>query len=258
MSLLDRLKRLLRLEVGPVFSTREEYMAWKAGRASPASPGDPSTERAQLPSREPVRATLERSEYTPDRSSVLLREATQRKKAGDFDGAVELLREAYREMEREGPQHGAEIYLRLPMMLHLAGRNDEAWAEYNRLLIHPPDPRLSKSGLQVWHSEVYDKMRLFRQREGKHLDAARFGILAFVCRAMAFHGDGDLEDLRLYRDPETIRGTLEPLLGRADRLDAIDPLVSITAEFLARVPKADLGRFVQQVGSALSSRREDA
>jgi hypothetical protein len=67
-----------------------------------------------------------------------------------------------------------------------------------------------------------------------------------------------IEDLRLFQDPEIIRGTLEPLLHRADRLDAIDSLVSITAEFLARLPKADLGKFVQGVGSVLRPQGEDA
>ncbi len=255
MSLLERIKGFFQREKLPDFKTRDEYMAWKAG--SPASPGDRNPARAQSPSCDPARATVEGGEHTSDRSSALLRDATQRKKRGDFDGAVELLREAYREMEREGPRHPMDVYLRLPMMLQLAGRNDEAWAEYNRLLVSPPDPELPRSGFLMWSSQVYDKMRLFRQREGKSADAALFGILAFACEALAVHSEGGREDLKLFRDPEVVRGTLEPLLQRAGRLDATEPLVSIVAGFISRAPKADLGKLVQEVRSALSSRSED-
>ena len=62
----------------------------------------------------------------------LLKEATKLKKEKKFPEACEKLREAY-------SAEGGEILmieerLRLPMYLQLAGRNDEGWAELNRLL----------------------------------------------------------------------------------------------------------------------------
>lgn len=59
--------------------------------------------------------------------SELLKNTTKRKKAGDYEGGIRLLREAYREIERGTITYPIDTYLRLPLFLFDAGHRDEAW-----------------------------------------------------------------------------------------------------------------------------------
>jgi predicted negative regulator of RcsB-dependent stress response len=69
------------------------------------------------------------SKVTKKPSGELLKEATQLKKAGDWDGAIKALRQAYANAKSEGVSYGADAYLRLPKYLYEAGKSDEAWSE---------------------------------------------------------------------------------------------------------------------------------
>jgi hypothetical protein len=66
--------------------------------------------------------------------SELLREATAKKKGGDMEGATKLLREAYVAISKVSTIYSIDTFLRLPLYLQEAGRSDEAWREFNRLL----------------------------------------------------------------------------------------------------------------------------
>ena len=88
------------------------------------------------------------------------------KKAVDRNKIKRLLREAYRKIERGTITYPIDTYLRLPLFLFEAGHRDEAWMEYNRLLIdgiHGDSPNV----VPMNRSRVYDKMRLMLQKEGK-------------------------------------------------------------------------------------------
>lgn len=63
-------------------------------------------------------------------SGDLLKQATANKKAGDWDGAISCLKQAYAKSLTEGVVHGLDAYLRLPKYLFEAGMLDEAWGEY--------------------------------------------------------------------------------------------------------------------------------
>jgi len=109
----------------------------------------------------------------------LLKGATAKKKAGDLESAINVLKMAYKAIEKQGGGYTVEVFLRLPMYLQAAGRSDEAWNELARLLKGGYSGQLKSADvLPMEHTLIYDKMRLFLQREGKHDQAVGFGICA--------------------------------------------------------------------------------
>ena len=76
----------------------------------------------------------------PDR---LLKEATEKKKSGDMDGAIECLRKAYKEIAKTSVNYTVKAYLRLPLYLQYAKRNDEAWSEFHKLSLTDAGTSLS-------------------------------------------------------------------------------------------------------------------
>ncbi|MGY0588424.1 MAG: hypothetical protein ACW7DY_22290 [Paraglaciecola chathamensis] len=106
-------------------------------------------------------------------SGELLKEATQLKKAGDWDGAIEALKQAYKNAKSEGVSYGADSYLRLPKYLYEAGRGDEAWLEYNRALAEGLDGQApSEEMVAVGRSQIYGSMAGQLKKEKKFYDAA--------------------------------------------------------------------------------------
>jgi len=59
-------------------------------------------------------------------------------------------------------------------------KNDAAWGEFNRLLT-------VYFGSDVSLSDIYEKMRLFLQREGRNVLAVRFGVWAHLYKTKAYY-----------------------------------------------------------------------
>lgn len=113
------------------------------------------------------------SKVAKKRSGELLKEATQLKKSGDWDGAIKSLRQAYKNAKSEGVSYGADAYLRLPKYLFESGKSDEAWSEYNRALTEGLDGSTpSKEMAAVNQSQIYDSMAGQLKKEKKFYDTA--------------------------------------------------------------------------------------
>ena len=114
--------------------------------------------------------------------------ATQLKRAGDLNGAIDALKKQRGLMSQSFVRITTEAWCRLPLFLQQAGRYEEAIAEFQSLLdvaeswiandfSHLPE------FMQRGHSHhvkatIYDKMRVAAKRE-KHLEAAeRYGKLS--------------------------------------------------------------------------------
>ena len=102
----------------------------------------------------------------------LLKEATQLKKDKDYDAACEKLKEAYTAAD---DTLLVKQYLRLPMYLQLAGRNDEAWAELNRINITYFDV--------FSQAEIANQMRIFLEKEKKFRRALDFAVWS-LCQSI--------------------------------------------------------------------------
>lgn len=127
-----------------------------------------------------------------------------------------------------------ECFLRLPLYLQTAGRRDEAWEEFYQLLKNgcPNEPADLDIRL-ISKSTIYDKMRLFLQRDKNHLLAVHFGVLSYASwLAALFHQSGRRDELIKAQSPENMRSVFEKLLSKAGRPEWNESLVSAMRQFI--------------------------
>jgi len=131
-----------------------------------------------------------------ERASILLKQATAKKKSNDFDGAVDALNAAYVEIALSELGYPIETFIRLPQILHLAGKSREAWKEFNKLLFRGfPNQAVDPSVMPMERSILFDKMRLFLEREKQEKLAGIFSILSAVSWRVGLQRQGRLEEL---------------------------------------------------------------
>lgn len=109
----------------------------------------------------------------------LLKKATERKDAKDFKGAIKLFKEACEESQKHNITHELAVHLRLPMYLQKAGMPEEAWKKYN-LLLNNGYPGQNSSWKDSDEAKIYDKMRLFLEREKRYAEAAKYEIFSYL------------------------------------------------------------------------------
>ncbi|MFY9622529.1 MAG: hypothetical protein WAQ99_22120 [Pyrinomonadaceae bacterium] len=141
----------------------------------------------------------------------------------------------------------------MPLYLQEAGRSDEAWKEFESLLIHGfPNQMTNYEVLPLEHSQIYDKMRLFLQRQKKFQRAVSFGILSYMSWAVGLYRQKRRSELKGYIKREHIDVNLAPLLKKARRLGVKDELVDVIAAEINRLPEIDLESLKKRIDSILS------
>ena len=180
----------------------------------------------------------------------LLADATAKKKAGDMDAAIDCLRNAYKEIAKTSINYAVPTYLRLPLYLQHANRNDEAWSEFNKLIAegHPNQMR-TRELLPMDHSQIYDKMRLFLQREKQARKAVKFGVFSHLSWAQGLYFQGRKDELKHYISRQSIDDLLEKLLKKAKRTDMKDNLLGVIMMNIKNFPSisyAKLGKIIDQ------------
>jgi len=201
----------------------------------------------------------------PSRSSILLKKATAKKKSGDLDKAVSLLREAYGEIARTGDIQQPATFLRLPMYLREAGRPSEAWAEFNAMLAgqYPLDMR-DPEFASLWQSQIYDKMRLFLQKEKKNDQAVLFGVLSLLAYSkwLAYGAATEKfpelkkarrDEFREQTSPQGIQAAVLPLLTKAKLEQVSGDLTRVIRHHLKNGKSLNLAHACGDVRGALAS-----
>ena len=174
-------------------------------------------------------------------SPELLRQATALKDSGDINAAIAALKKAYELIAEAGEEQLIETFLRLPLYLQAAGRADEAWQEFHRLLSHGnPNRSLNEHDKSV----IYDKMRLCAQREKKDIDAVVYGVLSYIhdLRGRYVSGLSDplfMQYYKQYSAPEKFSSILITLLKKSHRLDQLDGMRDLLAASISHIPKGD-------------------
>ena len=131
-----------------------------------------------------------------ERASELLKLATEKKKAKDWDGAIAALKEAYQEIAQSQLGYSVETFIRLPQFLQSAGRSKEAWKAFNELLFRGSQTQLEGDNTDpMERSILFDKMRLFLQREKREQLADIFSIFAAVSWRVGLHRQDRVEEL---------------------------------------------------------------
>lgn len=178
----------------------------------------------------------------PIDSGALLREATACKAAGNLDGAIDLLKQFWLAEPFETSGHTLEAYLRLPMYLQNAGRRDEAWRILTELLANYvlSTEKLNEQVLPMMHSEIYDKMRLFWQREGKSAVAVKYGVLAHMHWIIGLHRQRRRRELHDGASRQTIEAIVKPLAKKAKRLDRHAAICDAVETEARKLPDIDV------------------
>ena len=154
----------------------------------------------------------------------LLKQATAQEKAGDLNAAVATLRRAYDAIARDTIIYSVTTFLRLPLYLQKAGRNEEAWAEFNRLLTEGyPNQMRGADQKAIDASQIYDKMRLALQRQKRHDEAIIYGVLSLLSMAQGLRG----RERKEFMTRENVAAALEPLLKKAKRSEDLDRFVDV-------------------------------
>jgi hypothetical protein len=188
-------------------------------------------------------------EKDPDR---LLKEATARKKAGDMDGAIECLRRAYKRISRTRIVYSVNTFLRLPLYLEQARRADEAWSEFNRLLTDGyPNQIRTRDLLPMHHSIIYDKMRLFLQREHHAQRAVKFGVFSHVSWCQGLYYQKRKDELAGCLCEDCFEGVVDELLEKANRLQVRHVLTNGINENLRSFPSVNYARLGKLIDHAV-------
>lgn len=189
--------------------------------------------------------TLLGDDRTPNQqpidSSELLRNATAEKARGNINCAIELLKRFWEEEPFASSGFGVEAYLKLPMYLQQAGQPAEAWRTLKTVL---SDYALSEAQqnepiVPMARSLIYDKMRLFWQREGKAQAAIKYGILSHMQWLLGLDRQHRREEFRDCAKRETIESVVEPLLKKAKCLHYASPIYDLVEAEITRMPGVD-------------------
>jgi len=182
----------------------------------------------------------------------LLKQATIKKNTGDLDGAIKLLKEAYEELDKSSMLYSIQTYLRLPLYLQEAGRKDEAWGEFNSLILRVNSkPRYSAEVTPMEQSIIWDKMRLFLQREGKNEYAVQFGIWSFLSWAVGLYVQKRKDELNTYTSRAHIEKALKPLLKKAGKEASLENIVDVISSQLKSLPKLDFKQIADTIQKEL-------
>lgn len=177
---------------------------------------------------------------SPPIISELLRKATATHDSGDFNNAVEYLKQAYREISKTTIGYPVQTFLRLPLYLQKAGRDQEAWGEFNKLLVngHPNqmnDPCL----IPMVHSNIYDKMRLFLQRKDDFQQAIIYCVLSFLLWMLGLHLQKRRSLLKRCSTKDSIKKQIHRLLKKSGKESSCEQLIDFISTQIQRLPNID-------------------
>src|ERR1035438_1581708 len=167
------------------------------------------------------------------KADAALRRATELRSAGRINEAIAELASFHRHAEDGSVSYPVESFLRLPMYLQLAGRREEAWDQFYKLLKEGYPKQPPDAGVRMAQkSAIYDKMRLFLQRDKNPLLAVHFGILSYAAWLAALFKQSRIDELLKEQSPKNMRLKLDSLLAKAKRPDLQESLNDALLQFI--------------------------
>ena len=198
------------------------------------------------------------------RAAELSRQATALLAAGNGDAAIASLRAEREIMDEVELGWGAQSFLRLPLYLQRAGRSAEAWSEFLALFERFTPSAYPGKFSSYWDIvRVYDKARLFMQRERKPTLASCYSVATYLSEAAATQHRGldrslpasmrreDREFFKEMSTPEAIEAGLARDLKRAGLLNRLSDLVPWVQSTLASLPLPKHDALIAQIRTVL-------
>ncbi len=191
-----------------------------------------------------------------ERASELLKLATEKKKEKDWDGAIATLKEAYQEIAQSQLGYSIETFIRLPQFLQSAGRSKEAWTEFNKLLFGRLQTQLGNDNTDpMERSILFDKMRLYLQREKREQLADIFSIFAAVSWRVGLQRQDRVEELAELSSEEDIAEMISTLSAYSS-LGTIKQLCDAVTIELRGFPTVDYHKMGLAMETVLASAKK--
>lgn len=166
-----------------------------------------------------------------------LLELAAKKKKENISEAIELLKKAYKESIKSDGGYCIDMYLKLPMYLQKANRPDEAIAEFENLLKNGyPYQTKDITLIPMEHAQIYDKMRLFWQREKQFAKAVNYGLYSILLSALGLYRQKRFKELKTMENKVFITEKIAPLFKKIKREDLISSSADILINKLQELP----------------------
>lgn len=176
----------------------------------------------------------------------LLREATKHKNI-DLEYSINCLKDSIQLADDNNLIYGIQDRLRLPKYLQLAGRNDEAWSEYNKIvnkIISNTDPIGLKCGDLMY---VYDSMRLHLQREKKFNKAIVFHVMSILYKVKLAHIANVKNNIEYYDIKDNLKKELCNQLKKTTKLDLLDPITNDVFNEIKKKTNIDVNQCAHKI-----------
>jgi hypothetical protein len=188
------------------------------------------------------------------RADEWLKEAAALKDADDVDGAIKLLKRAFEEIRRENVLYSVETFLRLPVYLQRAGKMKDAWQEFNHLLFkgYPNQPK-DEAILAIDRAKIFEKMRVFLERDGRADVGAVYGVFHLVCKGIALHKEQRQRELRSSFSKTACADCIHELKKHPGNLGPLQPVRDAIVEELGRYPDVDFEMLGKRIDAGFAA-----
>ena len=155
----------------------------------------------------------------------------------EINKLIDSLKKSYEEIAKTKTAYPIDTFLRLPMYLQAANRQEEALIEFNNLLVNGyPNQLKQKEIMPFDHSKIYDKMRLFYQREKQNEKAISYGVYSIILDCLGLYLQKRYEELENNKKIDFLKERIAPLLKKAKKLEKIDLIANLLFNEIGKLP----------------------
>ncbi len=170
-----------------------------------------------------------------------------------MDEAISLLHAAYKAISKGDIDYGVNTFLRLPLYLQEAKKPEEAWKEFNNLLAKGFVNQLNNPDLvPMYNSEIYDKMRLFLQREGRNSEAEKYGVFSHFSCATGLFLQKRTSEFKDLISAKTLEDKVLKLLKKAKKPNLSEQISSLIKHEVKNIPNIDYGTLSKKIDKVIS------
>jgi hypothetical protein len=101
------------------------------------------------------------------------------------------------------------------------------------------------------HSVIYDRMKLFLQREGKSESAVKFGVLSYVSWAVGLSKQERKGELEKYISRYNIESTMTKLLKKAKKEELVKKVSGIVESHIKKLPDITIEELAQEIDEVI-------
>lgn len=103
------------------------------------------------------------------------------------------------------------------------------------------------------NSAIYDKMRLFLQRENRMSESVKMGVLSYISWGIGLYYQKREQELKEYMSEPSIVTMIEGLLIRANIIDCKLELINLVIQEISKLPTINMAGVGKEVDKIVCS-----